>query len=250
MTLTRFAAVSLLVNLPVGGQMIREERTVQIRNATETWRLEWQTPPRPYCESGNRNWWATHPCSGFAFGEIGQLNLVRLRDGQEVDHLPIAPLFRSDFKGAVLQRWAPATGDFDIGDEDLPKKVRTRPLVQLMHFRDYDHDGLATEFFLETEPQLREGGVVIGLRGTSNRLQVFGTARSATEPLLLPRHEWELLRNAKVPIDTLYSACGAYGSDREIRHLLNATPVGIVVTERTYECTGSGRGRLLKTVVR
>ena len=58
--------------------LLREQRWVTIGGKTERWRLEWEAPPQPVC-APDEDYWATCPCSGFAFGESGKLDLVRFR---------------------------------------------------------------------------------------------------------------------------------------------------------------------------
>ena len=48
---------------------IREESQVVVNSVTETWRLEWAEPPKPYCEPSEGS--LTCPCTGFAYGESG-----------------------------------------------------------------------------------------------------------------------------------------------------------------------------------
>src|SRR5258708_10554751 len=62
--------------------VIREEQTVVVNGAIETWRLEWKTAPKPYCPPVEV---PVCPCNGFGYGESGQLDLVRTRNGREGD---------------------------------------------------------------------------------------------------------------------------------------------------------------------
>lgn len=85
----------------------REEQTVVVNGVAETWQLKWQSPPKPVCEPSDTS--LTCPCHGFAYGEGGYLDLIRLRNGFEIDRLQISPLFEEQFNGtgrvAVVQRW-------------------------------------------------------------------------------------------------------------------------------------------------
>ena len=56
--------------------VIREEHKVVVDGVEEHWRLEWASPPKPACPPDDPVW-MTCPCSGFAFGERGNLVLVR-----------------------------------------------------------------------------------------------------------------------------------------------------------------------------
>ena len=64
---------------------IREEQQVVVNGVTETWRLQWKSPPHPECDASEGMAMAiTCPCQGFAFGESGDLDVVRLRNGSEI----------------------------------------------------------------------------------------------------------------------------------------------------------------------
>ena len=129
---------------------IREEQNVTVNGISETWRLQWRTTPKPFCEPTQLS--LTCPCQGFAYGEQGDIYLVRLRDGVEIERLHLTPLFRGR-DGAVVQRWPP---DYDKDYDKLTRKgfadfiTSSRSTIKVMHFADYDHDGNATEFYLQT----------------------------------------------------------------------------------------------------
>src|SRR5204863_5886792 len=114
----------------------------------EVWLLEWESPPEPACEAGGAMWY-TCPCEGFSFGESGQLDLVRMRAGREVERLALAPLFSwdDDAEGAemTLRRVEPSEADHtgDLEDPKLAERVRARPAEPVLDFADYDHDGRA-----------------------------------------------------------------------------------------------------------
>jgi hypothetical protein len=182
---------------------IREEQQVTVNGVIETWELEWKAAPRPECEPNEIS--LTCPCTGFAYGEAGDLDVVRLRGGIEIERLRLTPFF-SDFDGeAIVQRWqADYKNDFKNSErEDFPIVVSRRPTVQLMYFSDYDHDGWETEFYLQTKalPCGKSYGIVIGLSKRDPRLHVFGTASNPIKPLPMQKREWEALRNASAPIE-------------------------------------------------
>lgn len=157
--------------------MIREEQTIVVDGAQESWRLQWAAVPKLYCGADERDGSLTGPCMGFAFGEVGDLYVLRLRDGVEVDRLRLTPLF-GEHPAAVVQHWAADDEqDFKLSQRgDFETIVSRRPTVQVMNFADYDHDGRATEFYLQTEvaPCGKSLGVVIGLSTYNSRLHVFG----------------------------------------------------------------------------
>src|SRR5262245_12271591 len=85
-----------------GTAVVREERTVEGAGASEVWRLEWIGETYGVCGPADTAGWYTCPCSGFEFGEAGELDLVRLRASKEIERLHLAPLF--------LSQWTPAGG--------------------------------------------------------------------------------------------------------------------------------------------
>src|ERR1700722_6318312 len=133
---------------------VREEHTILVNGVTETWQLMWTSPPKPMCEPNDVS--LTCPCIGFAYGEAGDLVLIRMRNREEIDRLQLTPLFEKDFieRGifAIVQRWQPDySKDFEASSKNnFTALVAKRPIVQIMHFADYDHDGHKTEFYLQT----------------------------------------------------------------------------------------------------
>jgi hypothetical protein len=229
---------------------IREEQAIVVNRATEIWRLEWKTDPKPACGPVDDS--LTCPCTGFAYGEAGALDLVRLESGREIDSLSLTDLFDegspNDPPEAILQRWKPESPqDFDLAESgELERRVRARPVVRIMQFADYDHDGTATEFFLQTgtAPCGKRMGVVVGLLGGGTALRVLGTALHPNEPLVLQKDEWEALRNSTGPIRVVALTCGDHGSDREIELELSTGPQGISVISRTFTCDDNNGNRV------
>jgi hypothetical protein len=233
--------------------VVREEKPVVVDGVTEVWRLVWKHPPKPACSTENVDAF-TWQCNGFAFGERGQLDLVRVRGGRETDRLALTPFFDEvpvDPREAVIQRWE--TLDKDTMDTDalvLGAEVRKRPVVTVMNFADYDHDGASTEFFLQSgvEPSGKRMGVVIGISSRKSRLHAFGSARHPRKPLVLQKPEWDALRTSEGPVRILDWGCGDHGSETETDLELEATPAGIRAVRRTYGCDASfHRGKLLST---
>jgi len=226
--------------------LIREERAVVVNGVEETWQLRWAAPPKPVCEPSDVS--LTCPCQGFAYGEGGELDVVRLRNGSEVDRLHITPLFDERVivpeRVAIVQRWpTDYEKDFDASlQDDFQADVAKRPVVQVMHFADYDHDGAATEFYLQTEalPCGKSFGIVIGISRTIPQLHVFGTASHPGKPLHLQKHEWEALRDATGPVEVLDWPCGDHGSQIQTVLRLHWTADGIEGAERSLECTREG----------
>lgn len=233
--------------------MVREEQKIAVNGVSEVWRLEWKSSPKSICGPEDLSSSITCPCSGFAFGESGRLDLVRLANSREIDRLELSPLFEklfSDQDGAVVQRWIVQEKDFKQNEsEDFVKQVQSRPIVSVMHFADYNHDGKATEFFLQTsvEPCGKIMGVVVGLGGTHPGLHPFGTATHPEKPLVMQKREWGDLLHSTAPIKVLDWRCGDHGSEIETELELSATNGLIQATRRVYECTEQGsRGRFLR----
>lgn len=232
--------------------LVREEQTVIVDGVTEVWQLKWAAKPKPICEPSEES--LPCPCAGFAYGEGGILNLIRTRSGVELDHLALTPLFEegegpANDALAVVQRWpADYDTDFDLSKrQDFPAIVAKRPITQVMHFADYDHDGRANEFYLQTGagPCGHTGGVVIGVSKRNPRLHAFGTASKPDKPLHMGEHAWQVLRNASGPIDVLAWACGDHASDTQTTLRLRWTPAGIDGSRRTFSCTPDDKPGIL-----
>jgi hypothetical protein len=228
---------------------IREEQTIEVQGVREVWRLEWKSPPKPECvDAGD---WYNCPCNGFAFGETGVLDLVRLRQGREVDRLPLNPLFKAfDQPGhLIVPRFPVGEKDMDNWDvPDLQAIVARRPPVKLMQFADYDHDGAATEFYLQTEsgPCGHRWGPVVGLSKSNPRLHAFGSALHPDNPLSLEKREWDALLRTRGPVHLEDWLCGDHGKGRQTELQLQATPRGIEVIREDYACPRIENARPLK----
>ena len=263
---TAIAGVVLLASLRALGQndsshksaeypsaMIREEQTVVVDGAREKWRLQWAEKPKLYCGADEGDISLTCPCMGFAYGEVGDLYVVRLRAGVEVDRLRLTPLF-GEQPSAVVQRWAADDDqDFKLSQrDDFESTVAKRPTVQVMNFADYDHDGKETEFYLQTEalPCGKSFGVVIGLSTYNPRLHVFGTVSNPEKPLYLQKRECEALRDASsAPITVLDWACYDHAAPNETDLELRWSPQGIDGVRREYSCPSKGEtGGLLSEI--
>jgi hypothetical protein len=231
--------------------LVREEQTVVVDGATEVWQLKWAAVPKLVCEPNDIS--LTCPCTGFAYGEGGDLMLIRMRDGAEIDRLDIAPFFEEQFVNegrlAIVQRFQPDYDkDFAASQrDDFSAIVGKRPVVQLMHFGDYDHDGRPTEFYLQTEaaPCGKSVGIVIGVSKGNPRLHVFGTASQPEKALYMQKQEWEALREASHPFEIEDWPCGDHGSQTETRLWLRWSPKGIDGLRREFTCPSSGETRRL-----
>ena len=230
---------------------IREQQEVVVDGVPEQWRLEWKGRTKPYCGADEASAAITCPCQGFAYGESGDLYIVRLRDGKEIDRLHLTPLFE-DEETAVVQRW-PQNDKTDFNPEkpekeDITKLVSKRPIVQVMQLEDYNHDGKRTEFYLQTEavPCGRSVGVIVGITANRPRLHVFGTAENPAKPLYLQKHEWKTLREASSSsVDVLDWPCGDHGADTQTWVYLQWSAKGIDGKRREYTCPSDHKAKKL-----
>ncbi len=222
--------------------LVRDQASVN----GETWRLEWKTPPVSSCGPRDQNMF-TCPCSGFAFGQSGEMELVRERGGKVVQRLALAPFFEG--KTAQVQFHEPRPGDADKQAAELNRDVSARPVVKVIKLADYDHDGKATEFLLQTSasPCGSVQGIVIGMGAGKGEAHAFGTVAHPNEPLVLRMKEWEAVRNSKGSAHTVAMACGDHGATEQLEHTITASAKGIEVEEQTYACSGSAKGKLLKS---
>ena len=175
--------------------------------------------------------------------------MARLQNGREIERLHLTPLFTEEGQ-AVLQRWPPDhKRDFKLSERaDFANIVARRPVVKLMHFADYDHDGSATEFYLQTEalPCGKSMGVVIGLSKNNPKLHVFGTAARPSTPLHLQKHEWEAVRDATKPgLKVVDWLCGDHGADTQTELELSWSAHGIDGWRREYTCPEKDHRRKL-----
>jgi hypothetical protein len=233
---------------------VREEQTVVVDGVREIWRLQWMSGPKPACSPSDPES-DTFPCLGFAYGDAGALDLVRLRDGAEIDRLALAPLFEeTPAEGAVVERWQPDLDkDFEVvatnnsvafpqPRENLAPLVRKRPTVQVMHFGDYDHTGWKNEFYLQSGAAAgHTDGFVVGVSKRNRRLHALGTASSPRKPLYLEHREWEALRDASGPLEVVHWRCGDHGAENESTVRLGWTAGGIAGTRRVYTCPPDAR---------
>ncbi|MDB4883274.1 MAG: hypothetical protein JWL95_2040, partial [Gemmatimonadetes bacterium] len=152
--------------------VLREETVVRVGMADERWALEWRRPPIPACGPADVETAITCPCTGFAYGEMGELDLVRRRTGRLDDRLALTPLFRDEENPgwekhlAVLQRWPMLDSDYPAIDSlGLPPAIRARALTRVVTTGDYDHDGRPTEFLLQvgTLPCGKKQAVLVGV---------------------------------------------------------------------------------------
>lgn len=232
--------------------VVRERQRIVVGSVVEEWRLEWQTPPEPSCEPSSDDW-NTCPCDGFAFGEEGQLDLVRHVPGKPDERLHLSPLFSLGFDGesvARLPRWPVHDRDMERMEQPgFVELVRSRPIVRIMQLGDYDHDGRPTEFLLQVGagPCGHRQTVLVGISRSNPKLHVFGTVAHPGTPLVLESAiAWKQLLHAKGKTTVISWPCGDHGSDEQQEVELVTDVSGIRAFHARYSCGDAGRGRLLE----
>ncbi|HYI02186.1 hypothetical protein, partial [Hyalangium sp.] len=231
--------------------MLREEVRVEVDGVTERWRLEWRDPPELDCIETD---FVTCSCRGFAYAESGKLDLIRLRPGKPAERIPLTPLF--EFEGldpegenvkAVLRRWRPAAGDDEILPDAWLQVLARRKQLPAMVLGDYDHDGHAREFVLQTKAMAcgMRAAVLIGVDRRDGRVRALGSAEHPERPLVLEPETWALLLKS-ARIESVEQPCFDHGSEGEHVVRVNADKEGLHATCETYECAETGqRGTLL-----
>lgn len=257
MTTGRILAALALLVAPAGiaaaktadAPVIREAQHLNVNGVDEIWRLQWDRKPHPECTPSVDPSWSTRPCDPFAFGEAGPLSLIRLRNGSEYERLRLTGYFTEDDATgtqATVQKHAPRKEDFDRQDGPTDQEIARRPLVRIMRFRDYDHDGHATEFMLPVANSIgfHQLAIVVGVSAANPHLHVFGTADAPDSALKLGPVEWKALAQGKPRVVSW--VCGDHGSDIENDLEFHTSKDGISVTHLHYSCeAGGARGRQL-----
>jgi len=231
---------ALISRVGSDSSLIREVRRVVVDSLIEEWRLEWRTPPVPACDSSYEL--IVCPCDGFAFGEEGELDLVRKARGRAEERLPLTPYFKSlgERDLAILQKWPRYRNDADSADSaTLLRRVKSRPIVSIMNFADYDHDGRATEFVLQIGAIAcgHRQAVLVGISRQVPHLHVFGTVAHPSTPIVLQHpEEWRNLLKARGHVTLVEWPCGDHGGELESDYELHLTPGGIRAFEILRSC--------------
>ena len=206
---------------------VRAQKVVMLEGKTEIWRLEWQAAALSVCGAEDVATALACECSGFAYGEAGQLVLVRARPGANLEVLDLTPFFAGETipggaSGAVLQRWppVPATAhdeDDDwhhASDLDFLRRVRSRGSADAMRIADYNHDGRASEFLLQvgTQPCGRQVMVLVGISRLNPHLHVFASAEAPTVPLEMGPRVWDAVRRNAQPGHVIEWPCDQAGN--------------------------------------
>jgi hypothetical protein len=226
-------AIALLAHGITGADpasVVREQKVVGINGAREIWRLEWNAAPVSVCGADEVATALSCPCSGFAYGEAGQLSLVRQRPGAAEERLELTSFFKSDAVPvagglAVLQRWRPIPASADDEDDDwhhasdlnFLQRVRARGAAPVMRTADYNHDGVASEFLLQvgTRPCGKHVMVLVGVSRLNQRLHVFASAEAPDTPLELGPRVWEAVHKNANPVRVVEWPCGSRADEVE-----------------------------------
>lgn len=248
------AAVPLLGAAPA--EYLRESRQVTLGGRAETWQLVWEGKPRSVCGPEDVEMAMTCPCIGWAYGEVGKLALVRKRGGRELERMALGPLFSDipadNSDGLAAMQWRPMyprdwQDDAAAQRRGFLAEVGARKGPRVMDLRDYDHDGVASEFLVQVSagPCGHTEYVAVGLSTANPRLHALGSAKSPTAPLVLPGAAWAALAVGGQR-QVVRWPCGDHGAEEEEVLVLSSEKGAIGVRERRFACTEDGkRGRLL-----
>lgn len=229
--------------------IVRQTKTVQVGKISETWQLVWHGQPKALCAVSEGEGAMTCPCTGFAYGEQGDLSLVRKRNNRVVESLPLNSLFRyGDVeKGkAGLQLRTVKESEVDrsfAGDHQLPADVQARPTADVMTLKDYDHDGRATEFLILLG-NIACGHQMYAALGVTRKvpyLHLLRTHERPRVPLIMDIEQWNALLIAVKPTKVREWNCGDHGSDWQTDFVLYAHDGHIHVTERSFKCQGDNK---------
>jgi hypothetical protein len=240
-------------------EFLREQRTVTIAGKPEVWQLVWQGRPKPVCGVEDVEMAITCPCTGFAYGEMGKLALVRKRDGKVIDRMQLGPLFdelpADNSNGLAAMQWRPMkSSDFDRASDGASPAFRAevakRPGQRVMRLSDYDHDGVASEFLVQVSagPCGHTSYVAVGVSKARPQLHALGSAAHPDGVLQMSGAAWQALIGGNGPRRVTHWQCGDHGA--ETREELELEPKGgvIKVTVRSYSCPEDGsREKLLET---
>ena len=263
-TVASLAALGAIAAATDDSALVREQKTVMVDGKPEIWRLQWDSRPSPICGAEAADVSLTCPCSGFAYAEQAPLSLVRIRSDGKVERLELGSLFQegpvvgSGGGRAVLQRWAPIEADQPdndwqhVGDEDFAARVAQRPLVDVMQFSDFDHDGQATEFLFQvaTLPCGKHQMVLVGISKTNPHLHIFSSQEKPNEPLILGSWEWQALHDNPGPIDVIDWHCGDHGSDQLWTVHLLAAAGSIHATKIARQCPDPTQSEAYKEILK
>jgi hypothetical protein len=231
-------------------QVVRDQSTVIVGGAKETWRLVWDGKPEPVCKSDDIEMAITCPCAGLAYGEYGKLTLVRNRNGRDIEALDLRPLFgKFDYPNpdemsgqAYLQRRPMEESDHDRQDDaKLPAEIERRPAPKILKFAAYDRSGASSAFLIQvgTLPCGKLQYTAVGVTAKNPHLHALGTVAHPDVPLVMPPNAWQALLKGSGPTTIPFWECGDHGSDTRSELVVSASNGVIRVKKRDYSCPGN-----------
>ena len=241
---------TMSVSLAEGSRpsLLREKKVVIVDGDRETWLLRWDKQRTAVCAAEEGDVSLTCPYSGFAYGQQGDLSLVRLSPGAKSELLKLGQFFiRDEVPGdgpAVLQRWPPDFDkDLDAGENDaeIIHTVTGRGQTDVMKFADYDHDGRPTEFLLQVGTLLcgKHQMVLVGISKQHPHLHVFAAVEKPDAPLVPGAWQWESLLRGRGTVRTIAWSCGDHGSENEWTNSISAENGAIHDIRTNRKCSQS-----------
>jgi hypothetical protein len=245
-------AVLLLSAAASPAPILRESRQVMIAGKTEQWQLVWETMPKPICGPDDPEMAMTCPCTGFAYGEMGDLTLQRKRGGRVIDRLALGEYFSdlpaSDSDGLAAMQWRPfRTSDVDVPASRLLARVKARPGPRVMQLADYDRDGTASEFLVQVSagPCGHTAYVAVGFSRAHPRLHALGTARNPASALVMAGSAWQALLETKGEARATVWPCGDHGAEERGEMVLSTRNGVISASLLRYSCPDDGAPEVL-----
>lgn len=235
----------------VAGFTVREQRNVKVGGSEETWQLVWRGKPSPMCPPEDMEGSITEPCRGLAFGEYGDLWLVRKRHGREVERMDLKPIFgHFDYPEADklegrtwLQRRAMKLSDIGRSGRAFVAEVERRPITTIMKFADYDRDGHATEFLIQVGTMA--GGVqifaAVGVSARNPHLHALSSVEKPDTALEMQYRPWRTLLTATRPTRMTTWECDDHGSSVQQDLVVSARQGSIHVKELRLHCPVEAR---------
>ena len=260
MRLSLLTVVFLLGMEAMAGETIRQHSHVVVDGWAEEWVLKWSGPVKAVC-SVLAPAQASCPCTGFAYGEQGQLILERHRAAAVVDTLNLSTLFAeydnpADEGNAALVRIPHAASDpVDAADDPgtlraFENTLRTRPPVDVMTLADYSQDGMQSSFLLQVgnAPCGKREMTLVGVSRRQPRLHVFSSTGHPERPLVLQDGAWAAVLATGGHATFTDWTCGDHGSETELEQIIDAHAGTLSVQANTYACRKDGaRGPLLRS---
>jgi hypothetical protein len=228
-------------------QFLRETREVALGGQPEQWQLMWEGRPKSICGPEDPEMAMTCPCTGFAYGEMGHLSLLRKQGGRTIDRLALGQFFTDlpadNSDGLAAMQWRPfQMADVDESGPALLSRVKARPGPRVMRLADYDHDGVASEFLVQVSagPCGHTDYIAVGVSRANPRLHALGTARHPGAALAMAGNAWQALLEAHGETRVTVSPCGDHGSEERNELVLAASAGVISATQRNYSCPEDG----------